>query len=130
METEEPKKCPQGCKVKTKDIKLVRTYGPNNTKLYRCNKCNYQFSARRESIFKGFHTAEKTIHQILKALCEGNGIRATARIFEISTDTVMRILKQAAKHCQKISELLINNYHMEECQVDELWTFVKKRNQN
>ena len=119
--------CPKGCEITRKEIKFVRIYGPNRTILYRCGKCNYQFSIRRESVFKGFHTKEDTIYKILKALCEGNGIRATARIFEISKDTVLRILVQAGKHCEKVNEQLIRNYHMEECQIDELWTFVKKR---
>jgi transposase-like protein len=123
-------KCPKGCEINRKEIKFVRTYGPNRTILNRCGKCNYQFSIRRESVFKGFHTEEKTIYRILKALCEGNGIRGTARIFEISTNTVMKILVQAAKHCGKVNEQLISNYHMEECQIDELWTFVKKRKHN
>src|SRR5207237_5767107 len=118
------KKCPKGCEITRKDVKFVRTYGPNQTALYRCGKCNYQISIRRESVFKGYHNEEKTIYRILKALCEGNGIRGTARIFEISTNTVMKILVQAAKHCEKVSEQLIRNYHMEECQIDELWTFV------
>jgi len=130
MEKGIPNKCPKGCKVSKEDIKYVRSYGPNQTALYRCRKCNYQFSIRRESIFKGFHTEEKTIYRILKALCEGNGIRGTARIFDTTNDTVMKILEHAGKHCKKISELLINDYHLEECQIDELWAFVKKRKQN
>jgi len=64
---------------------------------------------------------------VLKALCEGNGIRAAARIFDINRKTGERILDQAAVHCQKVSEKLIKNYHLKECQMDELWSFVKKR---
>ncbi|MEW6732686.1 MAG: hypothetical protein AB1489_15270 [Acidobacteriota bacterium] len=63
---------------------------------------------------------------MLKALAEGSGIRATARIFDIDKKTVERILEQAGKHCQQVSELLITDYHMEECQLDELRAFVKK----
>jgi hypothetical protein len=40
---------------------------------------------------------------------------------------VSLILEQAATHCQKVSECLLQNYHLEECQLDELWSFVKKR---
>lgn len=77
--------------------------------------------------FAGFHTDEQTIYRVLKALAEGNGLRACARIFDIDKNTVALILEQAAAHCQRVSEHLIKDYHLEECQLDELWSFVKKR---
>ena len=127
MKTPSAVKCPNGCKTVESALKLVRYYGPHSTPLYRCLKCGREFSARYESIFTGYHTDDDTIYRVLKALAEGNGIRATARIFDIDKKTVERILEQAAKHCQQVSEQLITNYHMEECQLDELWAFVKKR---
>lgn len=119
--------CPKGCETLGRDFKFVRAYGPNHTALYRCLQCGQRFSARHDSVFAGFHTDEDTIYRVLKALCEGNGIRATARIFDLDKNTVGRILEQAAKHGQRVSEELIKNYHMDECQLDELWSFVKKK---
>ena len=106
---------------------LVRLYGPNRTPLYRCLKCSREFSSRHTSVFSGFHTDEETIYRVLKALAEGNGLRACARIFDIDTKTIALILETAARHCKQVSEHLIKNYHMDECQLDELWSFVKKR---
>ena len=119
--------CPNGCKTVGGDLKLVRLYGPNRTPLYRCLTCGREFSSRHASLFSGFHTDEETIYRVLKALAEGNGLRACARIFGIDTKTVALILDTAACHCKKLSEHLITNYHMDECQLDELWSFVKKR---
>jgi hypothetical protein len=64
---------------------------------------------------------------VLKALSEGIGIRAAARIFDLDKDTVVLILERAAEHCKRVSEQLIKNYPMDECQLDELGSFVKKR---
>jgi transposase-like protein len=119
--------CPNGCRTVEANFKLVRHYGPNRTPLYRCLDCGREFSARHSSVFSGFHTEEQTIYRVLKALAEGNGIRACARIFDLDKNTVVRILETAALHCQGVSEHLIQSYHLEECQVDELWSFVKKR---
>ena len=119
--------CPNGCQTVEKDFKLVEYYGPHRTPLYRCLKCSQRFSGRHASIFAGFHTADQTIYRVLKALAEGNGIRACTRIFDIDKNTVVRILEQAAQHCQAVTQCLIQNYQMEECQLDELWSFVKKR---
>lgn len=119
--------CPNGCNTVENNFKLVRHYGPNLTALYRCLKCGREFSSRHSSVFSGFHTDEKTIYCVLKALAEGNAIRACARIFDIDKNTVARILETAARHCQKVSQHLIKDYHLDECLLDELWSFVKKR---
>jgi transposase-like protein len=90
---------------------LIRHYGPHHTALYRCLKCRREFSSRHTSVFSGFHTDEQTIYRVLKALAEGNGMRACARIFGIDKNTVALILETAAGHCQQVSEHLIQDYH-------------------
>lgn len=127
MSKEQEILCPNGCTVKESQLRVAHYYGPHQTAVYRCPKCKERFSERVSSVFAGFHTEDRTIYHVLKALCEGNGIRATARIFGIDRKTVERILQQAAAHCQKVSQRLITNYHLTECQLDELWSFVKKR---
>lgn len=112
--------CPNGCQTGEQDFQLIRYYGPHRTRFYRCRKCGREFSARYHSVFAGFHTDEQTIYRVLKALAEGNGMRACARIFDISKNTVALILEQAAQHCQQVSAQLIKHYHLEECQLDEL----------
>jgi hypothetical protein len=72
--------CPNGCKAVERDFKLIRYYGPHRTPDYRCRRCGCELSARSNSVFAGFHTDEETIYRILKALAEGNGMRACARI--------------------------------------------------
>ena len=127
MNQEASIQCPNGCRMQRSPVKVVQHYGPNRTRLYRCRTCQREFSERRGSVFSGFHTDQKTIYRVLKALAKGNGIRTTARIFDVNRKTVERILERAAAHCQRVSETLIRNYHLTECQLDELWSFVKKR---
>src|SRR5438034_542428 len=127
MKSTRPLRCPNGCQAAEQDFKLIRYYGPHRTPFYRCRKCGREFSARYHSVFVGFHTDEQTIYRVLKALAEGNGMRACARIFDISKNTVALILEQAAHHCQPVSAQPIKHYHLEECQLDERWSFVKKR---
>lgn len=127
MNSLSPLRCPHGCKPVKQGFKLVRRYGPHYTPLYECLRCSQQFSGRYDSVFSGFHTDEQTIYRVLKALSEGIGIRAAARIFDLDKKTVVLILERAAEHCKRVSEQLIKNYRMDECQLDELWSFVKKR---
>jgi transposase-like protein len=102
-------------------------YGKNKTWMLRCKNCNTRFSERTGTFFHGLRSEEDKILRTLKLLAEGNGIRATARIMEISTNTVKDWLGRAGEHVEEVSDYLMKDLHVEECQLDELWSFIKKR---
>jgi len=71
---------------------------------------------------------KEDIQRIILAIAECNSIRGTARILSYDKDAVNRIVLKAGEHCKKVLEKLIRDLYLNECQMDELWTFVKKRN--
>ena len=121
------KECEDYAKKGQSNIVRYDTYGKQKTKLLRCRTCKTRFSERRNTVFFGLHLDESTIERVVRCLAEGNSIRATARIMEIDKDTVYRIFERASSHCQKVLTDLLKDLHLEECQLDELWSFVKKR---
>ena len=102
-------------------------FGKNNIRLLRCKSCNTRFSERNNTVFSGLHLDEKTITEILLCLAEGVSIRGCARIKSVDKDTVQRILERARLHCKKVITELLKDLNLTECQLDELWSFVKKR---
>jgi IS1 family transposase/transposase-like protein len=60
----------------------------------------------------------------IRALAEGNAIRATARIIQVDKDTVCLWLDRAAQHCRLVMLHLWQQLPVRECQLDELWSFV------
>ena len=60
----------------------------------------------------------------VRALAEGNSLRATARIVQIDKDTACDWLNRAAQQCRLVMLYLWHNLHVSECQLDELWSFV------
>ena len=60
----------------------------------------------------------------VRALAEGNSIRATGRILQVDKDTVCDWLNRAALQCRLVVLYLWNRLHVTECQLDELWGFV------
>ena len=60
----------------------------------------------------------------VRALAEGNSIRATARIVQVDKDAVCTWLDRAAQHCRLVMLYLWRDLHVMECQLDELWSFV------
>ncbi len=95
--------------------------------LYLCQLCKTTFSETKHTAFFGLKTDRKTVCRVLKSLAEGTGIRATARIFEIKPETVLDWLRKAGQHCEQVSAYLIQDLELSQVQLDELWTFVHKK---
>jgi len=53
----------------------------------------------------------------VRALAEGNSLRATARIVQIDKDTACDWLNRAAQHCRLVLLYLWRNLHVPECQL-------------
>jgi len=64
---------------------------------------------------------------ILSCLVEGNSIRSIERITGVHRDAILILLQAIAQKCQKLSTRIIPNIHTRYIQVDEIWTFVKKK---
>jgi transposase-like protein len=88
--------------------------------MYPCQWCKTLFSETQGTVFFGLKTPQETIYRALKALAEGVGIRATARIFDVEVDTVLLWLCRAGEHSQKVSAYLMRNLKVEQAQLDEL----------
>src|SRR4030095_7637950 len=61
------------------------------------------------------------------ALAEGLSIRATGRLLDVDKDTVNHWLPVLGRHSQSVMNYFFRNLHLCECQLDELWTFVAKK---
>jgi len=106
------------------------TYGKDHRQLLKCKLCGHRFSARRGTALFDLKADEETFYGVIACLAEGNGIRATARIKKVDKDTVSAWLSRASKHAEAVSRYLMINLHFEAVQLDEFWSFVKKRKPN
>jgi len=95
--------------------------------MLQCNLCKERFSETRNTIFFHSHYPAETIRKIINCTAEGNGVRATARLLELSKDGVNKVVLKAGEHSQAVLSSLLTSLHLEECQLDELWTFVQKK---
>ena len=110
------------------NIVFIRKYGEGKTQnLFKCKTCGRTFSERRGTPLFNCKLREEKVYQIVKCLGEGNGVRATARIVGVDKDTVGSVIERVGEHVEKITEYLMRGYHLEECQLDELWSFVFKK---
>jgi transposase-like protein len=110
------------------NITIRGKYGKDKTKdLLYCRTCGKRFAPTRATAFFGLHLSDEKIEQIIHHAAEGIGVRATARLLGINKDTVNRVILRAGEHCELILSSLLRSLKLKETQLDELWSFVKKR---
>jgi len=120
------KSCSFYGKLDSGNIRVGWQYGKRKTWMLICGRCNMRFSERTGTVFHGVHSPDDKVMKTLQLLAEGNGIRASARIMGVSTNTVTRWLAVASQHVKEVNDYLMRNLHVEECQLDEFWSFIKK----
>jgi IS1 family transposase len=106
------------------------TQNNGQQQMYRCEWCKQRFSERQGTVFFGLKTPTETVCRALVALSEGVSIRSTARIFGEKPETILMWLRRAGEHSQQVSDYMLRNLHVSQAQMDELWTFVQKKEKN
>ena len=101
-------------------------YG-RKTMRFKCKTCAKVFSARKGTFFYRLRTDVKVILEALHLLLEGNSIAAISRVKGVKEETIANWLRKASEHADEVNKLLVRNLHLTQLQVDELWSFIKKR---
>lgn len=104
-----------------KNIVFVTKYGKEKTQnLFKCKTCKRTFSERRGTPLHNCKLPDEKVYQIIRCLSEGAGVRATGRIVGVNKDTVEYVIERVGTHIEQVTEYLMNECHLEECQLDEL----------
>ena len=94
---------------------------------FKCTCCNRRFIETKHTLFYRKKFSKEKIILLCKLLAHKNGIRPISRIMEISTGTVEEYLSHIAAHCQAVNEFLIKESKLDQVELEEFWSFVKKR---
>src|SRR5260221_10165522 len=68
--------------------------------------------------------------QIINLLVEGNSLRSTSRIADVSINTVTKLLIEVGAACQKFHNNSVINVKSQRIQCDEIWSFVYSKEKN
>ena len=108
--------------------KYKRRYSGEVKQMIKCTICGHRFSETHSTIFAGSHYGDQTIRNIICCVAEGNGVRATSRILNLNKDRVNQIVLKAGSYADMMLSNLLHSLNLNECQMDELWSFVNKKN--
>jgi transposase-like protein len=96
---------------------------------YRCKGCTTTFAATRGTLFYRKHAPLKDILQTLALLAEGVRISSLSRAKGFKEDTILRWLREAARHAEAVEDVLLADYELSKAQVDGLWAYVGNKGQ-
>jgi len=68
--------------------------------------------------------------QILHMLVEGNSLRATARMTDVSRNTVDKLLRDVGQACLDYQDKHLRDLPCKRVQCDEIWSFVYSKGRN
>ena len=89
-----------------------------------CKACEASVVLSYGTAYYGLEAEATIFETAVRALAEGNALRATARIVQVDKDTVCAWLHRVAYHCRTLMLYFWRDLHVSECQLDELWSFV------
>ena len=105
------------------NIIIKEKYGKEERFLLKCRTCRHCFSETRGTAFFCLHAPKEEVLRVLSMLPEKGSIRATNH----SQDTISKWMKVAGNHCREVDEYYLNSLKLERVQVDEIWSYIKKR---
>src|SRR5271168_2893798 len=114
------------CDVRCQSIGLHR----NGLRRFRCPKCRKSYTQPHRRTLDTMYIPQAKATLALQLLLEGNSIRSTQRITGLDQNTIMTLLVKAGERCQTLMDSKLRNLHMQHIQIDEIWTFVQKKNRH
>ena len=107
---------------------IVRNgFQPNGTQKYKCTDCGRNLVRTFNTPFFHKHLKKEEIIRICRLLAERISFRGIARITGHHLDTIRGITDAVAKHCKKFNDYFIKELKLTPVEVDEMWSFVKKK---
>ncbi len=121
------KDCSDYGRIGKGNIIIKEKYGKEERYLLKCRTCKHCFSETRGTAFFGLHAPKEEVLMVLAMLPEKGSIRGLARATNHSQDTISKWIKVAGDHCKEVNEYYLNDLRLERVQVDEIWSYIKKR---
>ena len=108
------------------DADNIRTNSSSKGQVY-CKICKNMWVLTKGTMFYGLKTPMEKIINVLLLLVRGMGLRNTCRQEKVTTDSAVSWVERAAIHSNEFTEYMQNQMHIEQVQIDEFWSFIRKK---
>ena len=94
---------------------------------YICRTCGRVFCDRSNTMFYDLRTSEDKVVLSLKLILKGMSQRSIAEVLEVCPKSVSTWLSRASDQSEAIMETELKDLEVPRVEMDELWTFVEKK---
>ena len=94
---------------------------------YICRTCGRVFCDRSNTMFYDLRTSEDKVILALKLIMKGMIQRSIAEVLEVCPKSVSTWLSRASDQSEAITETRLKDLEVPRVEMDELWTFVGKK---
>lgn len=92
-----------------------------------CNRCRNIWVLTKGTMFFDLRTPIDKVIKVLQCLARGMGLRNTCRQENVTTDSALDWILKAAKHSNEFTKYMQQHMHLEQVQIDEFWSFIRKK---
>ncbi len=106
---------------------VVRNGSHRGRPRYQCRTCKTYFGDTQGTPMYRLKTpAAEVAHALLIVMRRGS-LRAAEEITGHKYETISAWLKRAAAHAEALTQVLANDLHLTQVEIDEFWSFVQKK---
>jgi transposase-like protein len=106
---------------------IVRNGSQRGRARYHCRTCKTYFGETQGTPMYGLKTPAAEVAQALLIVMRRGSLRAAEEITGHKYETISLWLKRAASHAQALTQVLANDVHLSQVEIDEFWSFVQKK---
>ena len=99
----------------------------NGLQRFRCKHCRKTYTEEHQRPLGAMTVPIDKATLALQLLIEGTSVRSAERITGLHRDTILRLLLEAGKRCEKAMGRIIRNVPVKDVQCDEVWCFIRKK---
>ncbi len=115
--------------MKRGNVSSIASYMTESGKrrIFRCNKCEQSFSETRDTVFFDLKTTEEKVMMALKMILVKVDLAGISFVLGVTEETALQWLSRAAEKAAEINAALMKELSVTEVQLDEMWSFIRRK---
>src|SRR6266700_647253 len=107
--------------------RVVRNGSHRGRQRYHCRSCKTYFGQTQGTPMYRLKTPAAEVAQALLIVMRRGSLRGAEEITGHKYETISVWLKRAATHAEALTQVLANDLHLNQVEIDEFWSFVQKK---
>lgn len=108
------------------DADNIRINSSSKGQVY-CKICKNLWVLTKGTMFFDLRPPITKVLDTLLLLVRGMGLNNTCRQAAVTADSVLDWIEKAAKHSNEFTDYMQQEMHLEQVQIDEFWSFIRKK---